>query len=273
MKSNKAGLSEERLGYLRSRARRKRLVILARVIILVGFFGLWEIAAQMKWIDSFIMSCPSRMVETLKNLYSSGDLFTHIGVSCLETVIGFTIGTVAGSLIAVALWLSPTLSRILDPYLVVLNSLPKTALGPIFIVWMGAGSGAIIAMTLAISLIVTVLDVHNGFKATDPEKVKLMRTLGAGKRQILFKLVLPANLTTLISALKVNVGLSWVGAIMGEFLVSKAGLGYLIVYGSQVFKMDLVMTSVIILAVAAAVMYQGVLLLEKGLKKYMGVSA
>ena len=121
MKANKAGLSEERLGYLRSRTRKKRLVILARAVILVGFFGIWELAAQLKWIDSFIMSCPSRMIETLKNLYSSGDLFTHIGVSCLETVIGFTVGTVAGSLIAVALWLSPTLSRILDPYLVVLN--------------------------------------------------------------------------------------------------------------------------------------------------------
>ena len=264
--------SKERLLYLKRRSRRKSAVRLIRAAILVGFFLLWEIAARLGWIDPFIMSSPTRMAKTLANLYASGELLVHIGMSCLETVIGFTLGTMSGTLIAVALWRSPFLSRILDPYLVVLNSLPKTALGPIFIVWIGAGPSSIIAMTLAISLIVTILDVHNGFLSTDPEKVKLMHTLGASKNQILFKLVLPSNFTTLINALKVNVGLSWVGVIMGEFLVSRAGLGYLIVYGSQVFKMDLVMATVIILAIAAAVMYQCVLLLEKALKKYIGVS-
>lgn len=265
--------STERLVYLRSRTRRKHTIIAIRIFILVGFFGIWELAARLGWIDPFIMSSPTRMFSTMARLYSTGELFLHAGVSCLETVVGFILGTLAGTLIAIALWCSPFLSKILDPYLVVLNALPKTALGPIFIVWIGAGPGSIIAMTLAISLIVTILDVHNGFLSTDPEKVKLMRTLGANKGQILVKLVLPSNFSTFINALKVNVGLSWVGVIMGEFLVSKAGLGYLIVYGSQVFKMDLVMTTVIILAVAAALMYQCVLLLEKALKKYIGVTS
>lgn len=264
--------SPERISYLRHRRQSRILTQTLRAAMLVGFFTLWELAARFGWIDPFIMSCPSRMAATLASLYASGELFTHIGVSCLETVVGFILGTVSGTLIAVALWRSPFLSRLLDPYLVVLNSLPKTALGPIFIVWIGAGPSSIIAMTLAISLIVTILDVHNGFTSTDPEKLRLMRTFGATQSQILFKLVLPANFQTLINSLKVNVGLSWVGVIMGEFLVSKAGLGYLIVYGSQVFKMDLVMTTVIILAIAAAVMYQCVLLLEKALKKYIGVS-
>lgn len=264
--------SAERLRYLRGRAHTRTAVRVLRAALLVGFFALWEIAARLGWIDSFIMSSPSRMLGTLQSLYTSGELFYHIGVSCMETVVGFLLGTVCGSLIAVALWWSPFLSRVLDPYLVVLNSLPKTALGPIFIVWIGAGPASIIAMTLAISLIVTILEVHNGFLATDPEKVRLMRTLGAKRPQILLKLVLPSNFSTLINALKVNVGLSWVGVIMGEFLVSKAGLGYLIVYGSQVFKMDLVMTTVIILAIAAAVMYQCVLLLERALKSYIEVS-
>ena len=195
------------------------------------------------------------------------------GVSLMETVAGFLLGTILGTAAAIALWWSDFLSRVLDPYLVVLNALPKTALGPVFIVWIGAGPSSIIAMTLAISLIVTILEMHNGFLATDPEKVRLMRTLGANRRQILWKLVLPANFTTLINALKVNVGLSWVGVIMGEFLVSKAGLGYLIVYGSQVFQMDLVMTTVLLLAAAAALMYQCVLWLEKALKKHLGVTA
>lgn len=152
-----------------------------------------------------------------------------------------------------------------------LNALPKTALGPIFIVWMGAGAGAIVTMTLAISLIVTILNMYTGFRATDPEKVRLMRTLGATRRQILWMLVFPANCPTLFSTLKVNVGLSWVGVIMGEFLVSRAGLGYLIVYGSQVFNMDLVMTSVLILAAAAVLMYLLVLRAENILNHYWGV--
>lgn len=265
-------VSPQRQAWLRAGKRKQWLVQIARMVLLVSFFALWELSARLGWIDAFIVSSPSRVWKTLVNLWSTGELWIHLGTSCLETVVGFLLGTVAGALIAVALWLSPTLFRVLDPYLVVLNSLPKTALGPIFIVWMGAGPGAIIAMTLAISLVVTILEVHNGFRATDEGKIRLLRSLGANRRQLLVKLVLPANFPTLINALKVNVGLSWVGAIMGEFLVSRAGLGYLIVYGSQVFKMDLVMASVLLLALAAAGMYQAILFLEKVLKKRLGVS-
>ncbi|MBC2724670.1 MAG: ABC transporter permease, partial [Desulfosporosinus sp.] len=201
------------------------------------------------------------------NLYQDGMLFHHIGITCLEAFVGFVLGTLVGTLIAIMLWWSEFLCKVLEPYLVVLNSLPKIALGPIFIVWIGAGPAAIIVMTLAISLIVTVLEVLNGFLTTDQEKIKLVQTFGGTKFQVLTKVLLPASYPTIINALKINVGLSWVGVIVGEFLVSKAGLGYLIVYGGQVFKLDLVMTSVIILGVAATVMYQGVVYLEKVLVK------
>lgn len=265
-------LSPQRAAYLQGRRRRRTAVILLRIGLLVVLFASWELAARTGAIDAFIFSCPSRMWETLRDLAASGDLLLHVGTSVWETVVGFVLGTLLGTVVAILLWWSPFLSRVLDPYLVVLGALPKTALGPVFIVWIGAGPSSIIAMTLAISLIVTILDMHNGFLATDPEKIRLMRTLGASRRQILTKLVLPANFTTMINALKVNVGLSWVGVIMGEFLVSKAGLGYLIVYGSQVFQMDLVMTTVLLLAAAAALMYQCILWLEKALKTYMGVT-
>ncbi len=264
--------SPARLQYLKKQSRTKSTILFLRIAILVFFFVLWEFAARLNFIDDFIMSSPSRVWETLGSLYASGDLWLHLGTSCWETVVGFTLGTIVGTFVAICLWLSPFLAQVLDPYLVVLNSLPKTALGPIFIVWMGAGPKSIIAMTLAISLIVTILEVHSGFLATDPQKVRLMHSLGANRIQILTKLVLPANLATLMNALKVNVGLSWVGVIMGEFLVSRAGLGYLIVYGSQVFQMDLVMTTVLLLAVAAGLMYQCVLLFERALKLYIGVS-
>ena len=215
-------LSAERERYLKRRVRSRRAVKCAQLALLILIFALWEIAARRRWIDPFITSSPSRIWKTFRNLYASGDLFRHLGVSCIETVAGFTLGTVAGTLIAVLLWWFPGLRRVLDPYLVVLNSLPKTALGPIFIVWMGAGPGAIIAMTLAISLIVTILQVLGGFCAVDPGKINLMKSLGASRLQTLFKLVIPANAATFVDAIKVNVGLSWVGVIMGEFLVSLA---------------------------------------------------
>ena len=166
-------------------------------------------------------------------------------------------------MIAIILWWSKFLSKVADPFLVILNSLPKIALGPVIIIWVGAGMGAIIVMALAISLIVTVLEILNGFINTDKELLKMAKTFNATKLQVLTKIVIPANIPTFLNSLKVNIGLSLVGVITGEFLVSKAGLGYLIVYGGQVFQLDLVMTSVIILALVAWIMYQGVVILGK----------
>ena len=214
-------LSPQRLAYLRAQKRRRRVVLALQVMLLAAFLGWWELAARCGWVDAFIVSSPSRVVRTLAALQSSGELWLHIGTSCLEVV---------------------------------------------------AGTGSIIAMTVAISLFVTILNMHVGFLSTDREKIRQMQTLGATRHQILWRLVIPANYATLFNTLRVNVGLSWVGVIMGEFLVSKAGLGYLIVYGSQVFNMDLVMATVFVLAAAAVVMYQLVLWLEKGFKKRLGVT-
>jgi len=258
-------LSAERRAYLKKMKIRRTATWIIRLLIVVLLFAFWEIAGNLKLIDSFVTSQPSRMVKTLVNLYTDGNLLLHIGVTCLETVAGFIIGTILGIIVATVLWWSEFTSHVLEPYLVVLNSLPKVALGPIFIIWIGAGPAAIIAMALAISLIVTILEVLNAFLQTDQDKIKLVETFGANRMQVFIKVVFPSNIPAMINALKVNVGLSWVGVITGEFLVSKAGLGYLIVYGGQVFQLDLVMTSVIILAAAAALMYQGVVLLQKKL--------
>lgn len=260
-------ISKERMEFLKRVSRQTAMVRFTQFFILVMVFGLWEVFASLKIIDPFITSQPSRVINTLISLYKEGVLFKHIFITCIETIIGFILGTVLGTLVAIILWWSEFISKVSEPYLVILNSLPKIALGPIFIVWIGAGPAAIIVMTLAISLIVTILEVLNGFIAIDKEKTKLVQTFGGTKLQIMTKVILPASLPTIINALKINVGLSWVGVIVGEFLVSKAGLGYLIVYGGQVFKLDLVMTSVLILSVAAALMYQGVVYLEKLLVK------
>ena len=261
-------ISKERAAYLQKQKRKKYMIRTIQISVVIILLAMWEILANIGVIDSFIMSQPSRMVKTLLNLGENG-LLTHLGVTCMETLIGFLLGTVLGVGLAVLLWWSKTLSRICEPFWVVLNALPKIALGPVFIVWVGAGMQAIIVMALAISLIVTVLEMLNGFLSTDEEMVTMVRTFGADRRQVFTKVVMPSNLHTLFNSMKVNIGLSLVGVIAGEFLVSKAGLGYLIVYGGQVFKLDLVMTSVVILAVVAALLYQSVVITERVITRKM----
>ena len=231
-------------------------VFTTQITIALAFIVIWEVLARMGKIDSFITSQPSRIWETFLNL-SSNDLLEHLRITCTETLVGFLLGTGLGIIIAIILWLSPFISKVAQPFLVILNALPKTALGPVIIIWVGAGMPAIIVMALAISLIL------NGLIKTNKEKIRMCETFNANKLQILTKIVIPANISTLFNTLKVNIGLSLVGVITGEFLVSKGGLGYLIVYGGQVFKLDLVMTSVIILAIVAALMYESIIILEK----------
>ncbi len=260
-------LSKERKKYLNKIKLNRFLVILTQILILIGFLVIWEALANAKIIDSFITSQPSRIFKTFLNL-ASNDLLKHMQVTVYETLIGFGLGTILGVGIAIILWWSKFLAKVSEPFLVVLNSLPKVALGPIIIIWVGSGMPAIIVMAIAISLIVTILEMLNGYLKTDKEIIKMARTFNCTKLQLLTKIVIPANVGTFINSLKVNIGLSLVGVISGEFLVSKAGLGYLIVYGGQVFKLDLVMTSVIILGIVAGIMYGAVLLIEKLIKKY-----
>ena len=255
-------ISEDRRKYLRKIKLRKIEILATQIFVVIVFIAIWEILAQTGKIDSFITSQPSRIVKTFMNL-SSNDLLEHLKITCIETLVGFLLGSILGVIIAIILWWSPFISKVSEPFLVVLNSLPKTALGPVIIIWVGAGMPAIIVMALAISLIVTILEVLNGFLHTDEEKIKMAKTFNANKIQILTKIVIPSNIPTFFNSLKVNIGLSLVGVISGEFLVSKGGLGYLIVYGGQVFQLDLVMTSVIILAIVAALMYQTIVFLEK----------
>jgi NitT/TauT family transport system permease protein len=261
-------ISREHQEYLQQRKNYRIKVICSQIFLLAALLVLWEIAANLRLIDPFITSQPSRVMRTLVSLHNEGGLYYHIGITVFETVVGFVLGTIIGTIVAIALWWSEFLSEVLDPYLVVLNSLPKIALGPILIVWIGNGIPAIITMALLISVVVTILGVYSGFTQVDSQKIKLLKTFGATKRQVLSKVILPSSIPTIVSALKINVGLSWVGVIVGEFLVSRAGLGYLIVYGGQVFRLDLVMTSVIILSIAAALMYQAVVIVENYFLKW-----
>ena len=260
-------ISADRKKYLKNIKMNKIKILSTQIFLVIAFISLWEIMANTGKIDSFITSQPSRIVKTFANL-SSNNLLEHLKITCIETIVGFVLGSLLGGGIAIMLWWFPFMSKVSEPFLIILSSLPKIALGPIIIIWVGAGMPAIIVMALAISLIVTILELLNGFVNTDKEKIKMAKTFKANRFQILTKIIIPANLKTFFNTLKVNIGLSLVGVISGEFLVSKGGLGYLIVYGGQVFQLDLVMTSVIILAILAAIMYESIVLLEKLLLKY-----
>ncbi len=259
--------SPQHLSYLRGVKKKSILVNVARFAILLCFLLVWELSAQFEWINPFITSSPSRIGKTIGELYQSGVLFHHVGTTLWETLAGFAIAVALGYTIALLLWWSEIFRRISEPYFVVLNALPKIALGPLIIIWCGTGSKAIVFMTVLIGLIVAILNMLSGFLATDENKLLLLKSMGASKLQILTKLVIPSSLPNFISMLKINVGMAWIGSIMGEYIVSKAGIGYLIVYGGQVFKLDLVMGAVFILCLLAAAMYAVVALLEKLLIK------
>lgn len=267
-----AAYSKEHAAYLSRLRRSARLTVLARLLLLVFAVALWEASGRAGLADPFIVSSPLRAARTVASLCASGELWEHIFATFGETAAGFAIGAALGTASAAALWFLPRLRAVLDPYLVVLNALPKIALGPVLIVWVGAGPAAIIVMALLVSTVVTVMTVLAGFTEVGEEKRRLMQTLGASRAQTFFKAVLPASVPTIMSAMKISVGMSWVGVIVGEYLVSRRGLGYLIVYGGQVFKMDLVMASIVILCALAALMYCAVALPERLIDRRFGRS-
>ena len=259
--------SNEHKLYLRKKKRNKIFVSTFQILILVIFLILWQILADLKLINVFIFSSPRKVLETILNLYSKHNLFNNIWVTTYETLLSFSIATILGIGIATILWWNKTLHKIVEPYLTILNSLPKVALGPIIIIWFGAGIKSIIFMALLISLIITIINVYDGFNSTNKNKIKLMKSLGATKGQTFTKLVLPSNINTIISIFKINISMSLIGVIMGEFLVSKKGIGYLILYGSQVFNLSLVISGIFILCILASLMYYLVVLLEKKIIK------
>lgn len=222
---------------------------------------IWEVAPRAGWVNAMLTSYPSAVVKTFISLTQDGSLLWHTWVTFVEVVVGFTAGMLIGIVCAILLWSSSTLYRVLDPFIVVLNALPKIALVPIFYIWLG-DVASIYAMAIAVSVFVTIIMLYTGFKAIDPDKIKLARLFGATHLQVLSKIVLPASVPTMISTLKVNVGLTLVGVIVGEFQSAKAGLGYLITYGGQIFQMNLVMTAIVVLAVISVALFAAIQVVE-----------
>jgi NitT/TauT family transport system permease protein len=230
---------------------------------------LWEVAPRVGWINPMLTSYPSAVVRTFVAMMEDGSLLLHTWTTFSETVVGFVVGMAIGIACAVVLWWSSFLYRVLDPFIVVINALPKIALVPIFYIWLG-DVASIYAMAIAISVFITILMLYTGFQAIDPDKIKLVRLFGASRLQVLTKIVLPGSVPTMISTLKVNVGLALVGVVVGEFQAAKAGLGFLILYGSQIFKMNLVMTSIVVLAAISSLLFLAIQGLEALISRRRG---
>jgi NitT/TauT family transport system permease protein len=261
-------ISDAQRAYIRKYWLQKKKIRIYQIIILVGFIALWEITTQLDIVDSFIFSSPSIVVKTFIEMASNGQLFYHIGITLFETLVSFFLVNAIGLVAAIILWWNDSISKILEPYLIVLNSLPKSALAPVFIVWLGNNMKTIIVAAISVAVFGSIITLYSDFKAVEEDKIKLIYTLGGNKKDVLIKVIIPANIPSIISLMKVNIGLSLVGVIIGEFLAAKAGLGYLIIYGSQVFKLDWVILSIVVLCGVATGLYKLLGYFEKKFSKY-----
>lgn len=257
--------SIEHQNYLKREKRKKIAIHFTQIIIVIILFTIWEILAQTNTINTFLYSSPFKILNTIINMQNSNILFSHIGITLYEVIISFLITSILGIIIATILWWKTFLAKVFEPFLTILNSLPKVALGPLIIIWAGASIKSIIIMSLMISLFITIINLYQYFISTNENYITLLKSFKATKKDIFFKVILPSNKENIICSLKINMSMNFIGVIMGELLVSKKGLGYLIMYGSQVFNINLVITAIIILAILSFMLYYLISYLEKKL--------
>lgn len=254
--------------FLRQYRRKRYEIYGCQGLLLISLLFLWEMGTRQGWLNGFIFSSPSRMIKTAMEMIGDGSLFYHIGVTLLETMGSFALMSVCSILIAMLLWWIPTLAKILEPFFVLLNSLPKSALAPILIVWLGNNMKTIIITAISIAVFGSIINLHTGFMETDEDKLRLIHILGGNKYHCLKYVIIPGSIPLIISTMKVNIGLSLVGVIIGEFLAAKAGLGYLIIYASQIFKLDIVMLSIFVLCLISILLFGIIQQIEKRYRNF-----
>lgn len=258
-------MSNSQKRFIKSYKRKKFFIRFLQIFIGVIIILTWEILARCNVINTFITSYPTKIVLTIIDLFKNGNLLNHIWVTLSETLIAFVITGIISLVISILIYKSEMFSKIIDPYLTIFNSLPKVALGPVLIIWVGANKNSIILMAILISLIVSIQSISVGFKSTNKNRIKLLKTFGASEFDILRYAVIPSNYKIIINTFKINIGMCLIGVVMGEFLTSKAGIGYLILYGSQVFNLTLVMSGIFILLILSIILYSGISMIEKHL--------
>lgn len=250
-----------------SRQRRRRQLVLAtRIAVLLAFLALWEVLAKTHVVNPMLTSYPSALWPTFLELLNNGNLIGHTWATFKATLIGFALSMLIGIGVAAGLWWSDFAQKVLDPFLVVANAMPKIAFVPIFYIWLGS-EYSVYGMAVAIAVFVTIMVMYDGFKSIDPNKIKLAKTLGASRAQVLRLVVMPGSVPTLVAALKMNIGLALVGVIVGEFQSASMGLGFLIVNGSQIFQLNVVMTAIVVLGILSGLMYMVIARIEASLAR------
>lgn len=262
-------LSPMQRHFMKQHHKHHRQVAFMRLLLLVLFLILWEYSANAGLIDSFFFSSPSRVLLLLWKMCKDYSIFSHVGITLFETLFSFFLVFFISLITATFLWYSPKLSEIAEPYLVMLNSLPKSALAPLFIVWLGTGTTTIIIAGISVAVFGSIISFYTAFTQCDSEKITLIYTLGGTKSDAFRKVVLPSSVPLLLSTTKVNIGLSLVGVIIGEFLAARRGLGYLIIYGSQVFQLNLVILNILLLCLISMGLYKGIQMIEHHIRKKM----
>lgn len=257
--------SRKQKQFIKKYKRNKILTLFFQFFIAFIILFLWEVLARNGVINSFITSYPSKIFTTIINLFKTGDLIHHIFVTLGETLIAFFITGIVSIIISILIYKFEFFDKVIDPYLTIFNSLPKVALGPVLIVWVGANGRSIILMAVLISIIVSIQSISVGLKNTPKNRIKLLKTFGASEWDILRYAVIPSNAKVIVNTFKINIGMCFIGVVMGEFLTSKAGVGYLILYGSQVFNLTLVMSGIVILLIMSTFLYSIISIIEKHL--------
>lgn len=249
--------------YIQQHIRHQRIILISRILVFLFFIFIWQYTTDIGLIDSFIFSSPSKIINCFVDMIKDHSIFIHVGVTLYETIFSFLLVVITTVITSILLWFSSSLAEILDPYIVILNSLPKSALAPLLIVWLGTNQVTIIVCGMSVAIFGSILSLYTSFQSTDSEKIKLIYTLQGNKIHALTKVVLPSSIPALISIMKVNIGLCLVGVVIGEFLAARNGLGYLIIYASQVFKMDWLLMSIVLLCIMAMGLYAIINFIEK----------
>lgn len=239
--------------------------------LLIGLILLWEAGSRVGLIDPFFFSSPSQIVRTAVIKWQSGQLWRDIVYTGSSTLLGFVLGTVAGSAIGLLFWFSRRVALVAEPWMIVLNALPKLALAPVLVIWFGIGFSSKVVLAFLMTVVVAAMSAYGGVQSVDPALETLMISLGAKRRQVFTRLVVPSAMPSVITGLRVNIALAMAGSIVGEFIASDRGLGRMIVYAGTTFDLKLVWVGVVVLSIVSVLMYAGVVLLENLLLRHWTV--
>jgi NitT/TauT family transport system permease protein len=236
---------------------------LLQAAAVIGFFALWEIGVRAGWISAFLVGSPFGIFADGYKMLMSGDLVSDTWYTLFEAILGFVIGTIFGSLLGLALWYSAFVARLVEPFIVAINSVPKIALAPIVVLWFGTGLVSKVMLSVSLTAIVALIAAYQAAKDADVDLQSLLISMGADKHQVFFKAVVPSTLPSIIATFRINIGFGLVGAVVGEFISSQRGLGHLIYTASSLYDLNTVWVGLFTLMIMGFILYYVIDLVER----------